>query len=123
MERALRIIALAPGIPYNAIQVKVQGGRITLTDVVTWNSQRLAAEAVMRKLTGLIGVTNNISLHAADAPNRELLLRDTDLEASAIRVSVDDDDTMTLEGKVHALIDRWLASARHGPCLGFARSA
>ena len=52
VERALRIIALAPGIPHNAIQVKVQGGRITLTDVVTWNSQRLAAEAVMRKLTG-----------------------------------------------------------------------
>ena len=28
------------------------GGRITLTDVVTWNSPRLAAEAVMRELTG-----------------------------------------------------------------------
>jgi hypothetical protein len=52
-------------LPEGTIKVKVQRGYVTLTGTVDWHYQTVAAEAAVRKLTGVAGVTNLIALRSA----------------------------------------------------------
>lgn len=116
-QRANQIVAWHAAIPAGAVRVKVQDGWVTLTGAVDWQYQRGYAESAVRKLSGVIAVTNSIALrtssvaHASDVENRikDALRRNADLESQAIRVSVKDGSTVTLEGNVHAWNERWLA--------------
>jgi osmotically-inducible protein OsmY len=113
-QRALSIIAWHALVP-DAIKVKVEAGWIVLTGTVDWHYQRQAAEAAVRKLSGVVGISNFIEIREnAKAPNvkqkiEDALKRSAELEAASIRVSVDDDDRVILEGTVHAWYDRVLA--------------
>lgn len=44
------------------VRVKVSHGWITLTGQVEWRFQRFAAEQSVRKLSGVVGVSNDIEL-------------------------------------------------------------
>jgi hypothetical protein len=48
--------------PANSIQVTVDHGLIVLTGEVTWQYQKKAAEPAARKLSGIIGVVNDITI-------------------------------------------------------------
>ena len=109
--RALKIIAWDTTVPSDNIQVKVQQGWITLSGDVEWYFQRDSAERAVRKLSGVLGVTNLITVRPRlDASNikhriEDALKRNALVEANAIRVAVTG-SKVTLEGKVHAWHER-----------------
>jgi osmotically-inducible protein OsmY len=49
-------------VPRKAVEVKVEDGWITLSGEVHWNFQRAAATQDVRRLLGVTGVTNQITL-------------------------------------------------------------
>ena len=113
-KRALDIIAWDSTIPKDRVQVKVQGGFVTLTGQVDWHYQRTDAEYAVRKLEGIKGLSNEIRVkprvQASDAKQRieSALKRNAEWEAGSIKVSVLD-GRVTLDGKVKALYERDLA--------------
>ena len=48
-------------IRYNSIHVEAEKGRVTLSGQVNSSSDRDAAEQIIRKLSGVVGVTNRIN--------------------------------------------------------------
>ncbi len=110
-KRALIVLDLNVLVPPGSIQVKVQQGWLTLTGEVRWDYQRTAAVADLRKLRGVAGITNEITIkpqvHAGDISNRieDALKRHAHLEAKDVRVQVQD-GRVTLEGRVHSWADR-----------------
>jgi osmotically-inducible protein OsmY len=98
-------------LPAERIRIKVEGGWVTLGGEVDWDHQRRNAEKTVRTLTGVVGVTNGITLkpHAMPANIgsriREALSRQAAREAQGIEISVDG-DTVTLKGTVHSWAER-----------------
>lgn len=113
-QRAVSILNWSVQVPPDIIHLTVQKGWVTLTGTVEWQFQRLAAESAVRKLSGIIGVTNLIEIKphvaAADIHRKimDSLKRNAEVEADSIRVIVDH-DKVTLEGKVKAWYERKLA--------------
>lgn len=110
-ERAINIISWDAQIPKDAVMVKVQKGWVTLTGSLPWNYQKVAAQSAIRKLSGVVGVSNMIAVkprvQTADVKKSimDALERNADVEAGAIRVNVQG-DKVTLEGKVKAWSER-----------------
>lgn len=110
-ERALKIISWDSTIPSGGIHVKVERGWVTLTGEVEWNYQRMSAENAVRKLSGIVGVTNSITVRPlVDVSDIKLriesaLKRNAEVEADAIKIAVTG-GKVTLEGKVHAWYER-----------------
>lgn len=108
-QRAVNILAWNALIPRDSVHVKVQDGFVTLSGQLDWNFQRKAAEADIRKLSGVAGVLNDIALkpatQAVDVKQRitDALKRHAEVEAQHIQISVHDGDTVSLEGEV----DNW----------------
>jgi osmotically-inducible protein OsmY len=108
-QRALSILSWNTLVPKDCIRVRVADGWITLSGGVNWNYQRQAAENEVRKLGGVKGVTNNITLtsavQAGDLKRRiqAALKRHAEVEADAVRVDVRSDGTVRIEGRV----DNW----------------
>jgi osmotically-inducible protein OsmY len=96
-------------VPENAIDVLVQDGWVTLSGNADWYYQKTAAEDDVRKLSGVRGITNKIAIKpridSANVKNKiELALkRHAEVEAKAIRVTVQNGSKVILEGKV----DNW----------------
>ncbi len=61
-QRASDILNWDVFVPANAVDVLVQDGWVTLTGDVDWYYERTAAADDIRKLSGVIGVTNNIRI-------------------------------------------------------------
>lgn len=107
--RALNLLAWNAVVPKDAIQVKVQNGWITLSGHVNWNYQRDAAESAVRKLSGVVGLSNCITLvptvEATDVKQRimDALKRRAEVEATRIEVAVTDGGQVRIEGEV----DNW----------------
>jgi osmotically-inducible protein OsmY len=105
--RALAILRWNSVVPADCVQIRVQDGWITLTGQVDWQFQRLAAEAQIRRLSGVAGVMNSITLKPHGRPSdvqkkiEEALKRHAEVEARNIRVSLVGDGRVALEGKVH----------------------
>jgi len=110
-QRVINIIGWNAQVPSGAVKVKVQKGWVTLTGSVDWHYQKMAAEAAVRKLSGVVGVLNDIELkprvQSSDVKQKILdaLKRNADLEANAIRIEVQG-DRVKLEGKVKAWYER-----------------
>jgi osmotically-inducible protein OsmY len=60
-KRAIAMLEWDASVPDDAVRVKVQNGWVTLEGEVNWQFQRQAAEADVRKLTGVVGFSNNIA--------------------------------------------------------------
>jgi len=58
-DDALRLSIL---VPADVVRVAVQAGQVTLAGETTWNFQREAAARTVRKLVGVTGVTNRITV-------------------------------------------------------------
>jgi osmotically-inducible protein OsmY len=82
---------------------------------VGWQFQRTAAEAQIRRLSGVKGVTNAITIKPSVQPTdvkrkiEEALKRNAEIRAQGIRVSVADGGRVGLEGNVHDWRERQVA--------------
>ena len=108
-QRAVSILAWNAAVPRDAVHLKVQHGWVTLSGQVDWNYQREAAENAIRKLSGVAGVINDITLkpsvQATDVKQRitDALKRHAEVEAAKVQVNVREGGTVALEGEV----DNW----------------
>ncbi|MDY1546948.1 BON domain-containing protein [Luteibacter sahnii] len=116
-SRAVHTIAWHASIPRGQIHVKVANGWVTLSGEVPWHYQRQSAEASVKRLGGVKGVINAVTVaptvssadvrrHIADA-----LRRHADVEADRIRIRIAPEGDVTLEGDVDDYDER-LAVAR-----------
>jgi osmotically-inducible protein OsmY len=107
-DSALRWNAL---VPEDRVKVMVEKGWVTLSGEVDWDYQRVAALKSVRPLTGVLGVTNSMTLKPQVAPAdisvriRSALQRQAEREAKGIEVSVSG-HTVTLKGQVHSWAER-----------------
>lgn len=105
-RRAINILAWDVLAPAEGIHVKVSNGWVTLSGAVPWNYQREAAEADIRKLSGVTGVSNDIQVEprvqAGDVRKNivDALKRHAEVEAERIKVDVRADGTVAIEGHV-----------------------
>jgi osmotically-inducible protein OsmY len=110
-KRALTVLDLNVLVPIGKIQVKVEHGWVTLSGEVSWDFQRNAALADLRKLRGVMGIINDVTLraraNALDIKGRitDALKRSAEIEAKAIKVSVKGGE-VKLEGRVDTFADR-----------------
>ena len=113
-RRALRIIGWDTTVPDDMVRLKVEKGWITLSGEVQWHFQKEGAEAAVRKLSGVTGVTNQITVRsnadAGDVKHRieEALRRNAQLDAQDIKVTLDG-GKVTLQGHVPAWHERSIA--------------
>lgn len=113
-------------IPTDRIQVMVEKGWITLTGELSWEYQRHEAERAVRTLTGVVGVSNAITLKAATTPVdvskriRDALVRHAEDEAKLLEVTVKS-DTVTLHGTVDSWSERAAASSAAWSAPGVAK--
>jgi len=111
VESALKWHSL---VPADRIQVKVDRGWVTLKGEVDWNYQRESAENAVRPLTGVVGVSNAITLKVTTTPAnvsnriREALERHAQHEARHIEVIVNG-AAVTLRGNVDSWGERTAA--------------
>lgn len=109
--QAVSIITWDTTIPNEVVKVKVESGWITLTGKVDWQFQKMAAEQAVRKLSGVVGVTNLIEIksrvQASDVKNRieNALRRSAEVEAARIQVRVSD-TKVVLDGRVYSWHER-----------------
>lgn len=110
--RVLNILRWNAVAPADKIQVKVQNGWVTLTGEVDWQFQRMGAESHLRKLSGVAGVINDITLKPrvqsqdVKAKIEAALRRNAQIEAERIRVRVNEGRVL-LEGEVHDWQERY----------------
>jgi len=98
-------------VPADRLRVTVDAGWVTLTGEVDWEYQRSNAEKAVRALTGVLGVTNSITIKPAVAPANvksrihDALARHAEREAKNIEVLVTG-STVTLRGRVDTWAER-----------------
>lgn len=98
-------------VPKDAIRLTVDHGWVTLQGTVDWDFQRRSVEKAVRPLMGVVGISNDITLHTqpkADELSRKIeaaLTRQAIREARHIKVSVDG-NTVKLTGLVHSWQER-----------------
>ena len=108
-KRACDILNWDVLVSTNAVDVLVQDGWVTLSGNVNWYYEKISAEDDVRKLSGVRGVTNKIAIRPpVDSANvkskiESALKRHAEVEANAIRVTVQNGNKVVLEGKV----DNW----------------
>ena len=106
-QKALQTLSWDIEVPDERVKVEVEDGWVTLTGTVNWNYQRNAAEADVRKLKGVLGVINNISINptvkASDAREKikAALKRNAAVEADNISIAIEG-GKVTLSGEVNS---------------------
>jgi osmotically-inducible protein OsmY len=107
------VAAIQSQLPYSAdhIRTVVRDGWITLEGSAEWNYQRERAETAVRRLRGVKGVTNLITLQPRVPPveiKRKIedsFRRSAELDAARISVAADG-GTVTLSGSVRSWAER-----------------
>jgi osmotically-inducible protein OsmY len=106
-KRAVNIMRWSAVVPKDSVQVKVQDGWVTLSGQLDWQFQRTAAETEIRRLSGVAGVINSITIkshvQSADVKRKieDALKRSAEVEAQSIRVSLLGNGKVALDGEVH----------------------
>ena len=104
---ALYALKWDAAIPTDRLDVTVAQGRVTLKGEVEWPFQREAAERVVRRLAGVRGVTNWVSVAAHPTPAdlkqkiEQALVRNATTDAQRLQVEVRG-HTVTLKGTVRS---------------------
>jgi osmotically-inducible protein OsmY len=113
---AVERLAWDVSVPPDGVQVTVEDGWITLSGEVDWFYQKMAAEEDIRRLFGVVGVTNQITIkstvQASDVSDEIMhaLHRSWFFDPKTINVSADG-STVRLTGTVHSEHERQVAAA------------
>jgi osmotically-inducible protein OsmY len=108
---AVQALASHVSIPADQINVTVKNGWVTLEGQVDWQYQKAIAESAVKRLKGVIGVTNNIEVNPHVSPTdvkskiEEALRRNAELDARRITVAIDG-TTVRLYGSVRAWAEK-----------------
>lgn len=103
-------------VPTNSILVKVENGFVTLSGEVDWHFQRDSALEDIRRLPGVIGITNRVTIrprvNAASLSDdiTHALHRSWFFDPQLVTVTAQG-STVTLAGTVHTPHDRQIAAA------------
>ena len=105
--------ALKTELPYSAENIKViaQNGWLTLEGVVEWNYARERAATAVRRVRGVKGVTNSITLKPKVAPSEirhkieDAFRRSAEIDASRITVEANGSEVI-LRGTVRSWAER-----------------
>jgi osmotically-inducible protein OsmY len=98
-------------IPAEKIKVTARNGWVTLEGTVDWQYQKSLAESAVKKLRGVIGVTNNIEVKPNVSPSElknkieTALKRSAELDARRITVEVEG-SRVKLSGSVRSWAER-----------------
>src|SRR6202022_1572902 len=98
-------------VPEDRIKVKVSKGWVTLEGSVDWQYQKSAAEKAVRKLVGVVGVSNLIEVKPAvskaevKSSIEAALKRLAEVDANRIRVETED-GRVILSGSVRSWFER-----------------
>jgi osmotically-inducible protein OsmY len=98
-------------VPNDQVTVSVSNGWVTLNGTLDWQYQKDAAERVVRELTGVKGITNNISLvprvKATDVREKieAAFKRSAEIDARRINVTAQE-GKIILSGTVHSWAER-----------------
>jgi osmotically-inducible protein OsmY len=112
-KRALQVLSWDAMIP-DTVKVRVERGWLTLSGETSWNYQRDAAAFDVQKLSGVVGVTNEITIKPtvqASVVKEQIvgaLGRNAQIEAENIIVTTDG-GRVTLAGDVDTWYERDLA--------------
>jgi osmotically-inducible protein OsmY len=110
-EAAVHALLWDPAIPLKSIQVTLRNGWVTLTGEVPWGYQRDAAEAVVRRLYGVKGITNAVlvkpRVHVSDVKARieSAFKRSASIDAERVHVETRD-GSVFLTGTVRSMAER-----------------
>jgi len=113
-KRAIQVLSWDIDVPKDRVKIRVEKGFVTLSGDVDWFYQRNAAEADVRKLSGVTGVADNIkikpSVQAADVRTKinAAFTRNAQIDADEITVTADG-GKVTLSGNVETWYERNLA--------------
>lgn len=98
-------------VPPESIKVKVEDGWVTLDGTVDYKFQERAAQDAVQGLTGVVGVSNFISIRSAAAPSdvknkiESALRRAAELDSGQINVEVNGNKVI-LRGDVNSWAER-----------------
>ena len=113
-ERAVQSLASDGSVPKDKVKLSVEKGYLTLTGEVDWNYQKTAADNAVHRLTGVIGVANDIKIkpHVQAYEVREqikkALTRTASYEAEDLSINIDGGN-VTLGGNLDNWYERDLA--------------
>lgn len=105
-ESAARALSWHSDLP-DSIKVTVSNGWLTLSGEVEWQFQKVEAERAVKYLSGVVGVTNLITIKARPKVSdvreriRRELERTVDQEANRIEIEAHDGE-IVLRGTVHS---------------------
>lgn len=110
-------------VPNELIQSTVSDGWVTLEGQVDYGRERTDAERAIRRLAGVVGVTNRITIRKQTVNEKQLreeiefaLERRADREAERLRIEVHD-GSVDLWGRVHSWQEKRavIGSIAHAP--------
>jgi osmotically-inducible protein OsmY len=110
-EAAVRALEWDAFLSAEKIDVTVSKGWVTLKGTVEWQYQKDDAERVVRRLTGVTGVTNSITVRPRVTPSElkqqieKALVRSAETDAQRITVEVDGSKVI-LKGTVRSWAER-----------------
>jgi osmotically-inducible protein OsmY len=108
---AVRALELDALVPLENVKVTVSKGWITLDGTVEWQYQKEEAERVVRRLTGVRGISNLIQVKPQASPSElkrkieDALVRNAKLDAENIKVEIAGSKVI-LSGTVHSWAER-----------------
>ena len=110
---AVRALQWDASVSTENIKVTVSHGWVTLTGEVAWRYQRDDAERAIRRLTGVRGITNEITVRQRPMPSpddlreriEQALVRSAEADAERIHVEVQGDKVI-LTGTVRAWAEK-----------------
>jgi len=108
---AVRALEWDAFVPIDRLDVTVSQGWVTLKGEVEWQYQKQDAERVVRRLTGVKGVTNLIAVKAKPTPAElkkkieQALVRTAELDAKNIQVEVEGSKVI-LKGTVRSWAEK-----------------
>jgi osmotically-inducible protein OsmY len=114
-RRALAVIAWDLSVPKDRVRIGIEKGWVTLSGDVDWRFQMQAAEANIRNLPGVMGVSNAIEIKPkvgvcdVEKQIRAAFRRNAEFDAENIVVTADG-RTVTLTGLVGSYFGRTLAA-------------
>lgn len=110
-EAAVHALEWDAFVPYDKVQVTVSKGWVTLKGDVEWQYQKQDAERVVRRLSGVKGVSNLISVTPRVTPSdlkkkiEDALVRNAEVDAHRITVEIQGNKAI-LKGTVRSWAEK-----------------